>query len=135
MRLHPDTPTVFVVIAGAVHFTVEGQPPASAARGAIVNIMKSTVFSWEVTGNQNALWVEVNPTNYKTAWPSDGPQPAASPAASKDGAIVKVAFNHQPAPYTPLNRFLFNTFTTDRIAMEEWRCLTITSSPVRCLAI
>src|SRR5579872_3110222 len=106
-RMHPDSPTVFVVIAGQLHFNVEGQEPATAARGAIVNIMKSTVFSYEVTGEQNALWVEVNPTNYKTVYPSDGPPPAPT----KDGTIVKVAFNHQPAPYSPPNRFLFNTFT------------------------
>ncbi len=36
-RVHPDTPTVFVVIFGEVHFTVEGQPPATATRGSIVN--------------------------------------------------------------------------------------------------
>src|SRR4029077_11557547 len=32
-RLHPDTPTVFVVIAGQVLFNVEGQPPANGRRG------------------------------------------------------------------------------------------------------
>src|SRR6516164_4779683 len=76
-RMHPDTPTVFVVVAG----------------------------------DQHALWVEVNPTNYKTVYPSDGPRPASS----KDGTIVRVSFNHNPAPYTPPNRFMFNTFT-DAIA-------------------
>src|SRR5882762_5096692 len=30
-RAHPDTPTVFVVVAGEVHFTVEGQQPVTAA--------------------------------------------------------------------------------------------------------
>jgi len=105
-RMHPDTPTVFVVVAGQLHFNVEGQEPATATRGAIVNIMKSTVFSYEVTGDQNALWVEVNPTNYKTVYPSEGPQPAPS----KGGAIVKVSFGHTPAAYTPPNRFMFNTF-------------------------
>src|SRR6266446_8691751 len=29
-RLHPDTPTVFVVIAGEMRFTVEGQQPVTA---------------------------------------------------------------------------------------------------------
>src|SRR5690349_24466621 len=42
-RLHPDTPTVFVVIAGEMHFTVEGQADAKATRGSIVNIMKTTI--------------------------------------------------------------------------------------------
>ena len=64
-----------------------------------------------LTGAENALWVEVNPTNYKMVYPSAGPPPAAS----KDGTVVKVAFNHNPAAYTPPNRFMFNTFT-DAIA-------------------
>lgn len=106
-RMHPDTSTIFVVIAGQLHFTLEGQEPATATRGAIVHIMKGTIHSWDVAGDRNALWVEVNPANYKTAWPADGPQPAAA----KDSTIVKVAFNHTPAAYPPGNRFMFNTFT------------------------
>ena len=105
-RMHPDTGTVFVVVAGQLHFDVEGQEPATVRRGAIVNILKTTVFSWEVTGDQNALWVEVNPPNYKTVYPSSGPQPEPSGG----GTIVKIAFNHQPADYTSPNRFLYNTF-------------------------
>src|SRR5262245_43347126 len=35
-RLHPDTPTVFVVIAGEVRFAVEAQSPVTATRGSIV---------------------------------------------------------------------------------------------------
>ena len=92
-RLHPDTPTVFVVVAGEVHFTVEGQPPVTATRGAIINIMKTTPFSYDVGGSGNALWVEVNPTNYKTVWPADGPQPQPSDG----GNIVKISFPHRPA--------------------------------------
>jgi mannose-6-phosphate isomerase-like protein (cupin superfamily) len=106
-RMHPDTPGVFVVVAGQLHFNVEGQEPVTAIRGAIINLMKGTIFSYEVTGDQNALWVEVNPTNYKTVYPADGPQPAPS----KDGTIVKVSFGHTPTPYTPPNRLMYNTFT------------------------
>ena len=105
-RLHPDTPTVFVVIAGNVRFTVEGQPPITATRGSIVNIMKTTLFSYEVAGNQNALWVEVNPTNYITVYPSTGPQPEPTGG----GQIVKVAFNHTPEQYTPPNQLHWNLF-------------------------
>jgi len=105
-RMHPDTPGVFVVVDGQLHFDVEGQPPVTATRGAIVNIMRTTLFSYEATGDRNALWVEVNPTNYKTVYPAEGPRPTPS----ADGKIVKVAFNHTPAAYTPPNRLLFNTF-------------------------
>jgi len=105
-RLHPDTPTVFVVITGEVHFTVEGQQPVTATRGSILNIMKTTLFSYDVAGNQNALWVEVNPTNYKTVYPADGPPPAASGG----GKVVKVAFAHKPGSYTAPNQLHWNTF-------------------------
>ena len=105
-RLHPDTPTVFVVVAGEVHFNVDGQPPATATRGAIVNIMKSTPFSYDVSGGENALWVEVNPANYKTVYPADGPQP--QPGIG--GKIVKISFPHHPGEYTAPNRLMWNTF-------------------------
>lgn len=105
-RLHPDTPTVFVVIAGELNLTVEGQPPAVAKRGAIVNIMKGTLFSFDVAGTQNALWVEVNPANYKTVYPTSGP----APTPKSGGQIIKVSFNHTPAPYTGNNKLMFNTF-------------------------
>ena len=105
-RLHPDTPTVFVLISGEVHFTVEGQSPATATRGSIVNIMKTTLFSFDVAGSQNALWVEVNPANYKTVYPASGP----APSASSGGQIVKVSFNHTPGAYTPPNQLHWNLF-------------------------
>ncbi len=105
-RAHPDTPTVFVVVAGEVHFNVEGQQPVTATRGAIINIMKTTPFSYDVAGSENALWVEVNPTNYKTVYPADGPQPQAS----NGGKIVKISFPHRPGEYTAPNRLMWNTF-------------------------
>lgn len=106
-RMHPDTPTLYVVIQGEMNFTVEGQQPVHATRGSLVNIMHTTLFSYEVTGSQNALWVEINPTNYKTVWPASGP----APKASGDGTIVKVAFGHQPGAYAEPNKLHYNTFT------------------------
>jgi mannose-6-phosphate isomerase-like protein (cupin superfamily) len=105
-RIHPDTPTVFVVIQGEVTFNVEGQQPAVAKRGAIINIMKTTVFSYSVTGSENALWVEVNPTNYKTAYPTSVTAPPP-PAGAQN---VVISFAHRPAPYDRGNRLMFNTF-------------------------
>ena len=106
LRLHPDTPTVFVVITGEVRFSIEGQQAVTATRGSIVNIMKTTLFSYEVAGSQDALWVEVNPANYKTVYPAAGPQPAPADG----GQIVKVSFNHTPAAYAPPNQLHWNLF-------------------------
>jgi len=105
-RIHPDTPTVYVVIQGEMTFNVEGQQPAVAKRGAIINIMKTTVFSYSVGGPENALWVEVNPTNYKTAYPTSVTAPPP-PAGAQN---VVVSFAHRPAAYDRGNRLMFNTF-------------------------
>jgi mannose-6-phosphate isomerase-like protein (cupin superfamily) len=115
-KMHPDTPTVFVVVAGELHFTVEGQQPVTATRGSLVNIMKTTIFSYEVAGSQNALWVEVNPPNYKTVYPASAPQP---PAAG-GGQMIKVAFAHTPGEYTAPNQLEWNTFD-DGIAKCQLR--------------
>jgi mannose-6-phosphate isomerase-like protein (cupin superfamily) len=105
-RLHPDTPTIFVVVAGEMHLTVEGQQPVTATRGSIVNIMKTTLFSYDVAGSANALWVEVNPANYKTVYPASG----SPPAATDGGQIVKVSFAHTPGAYTSPNQVHWNLF-------------------------
>jgi len=105
-QMHPDSHNIFVVIAGELRFTVEDQAPVVATRGSIVNILKSTIFSYEAGGAQNALWVDVNPPNYKTLYPSDDSQPAAGP----DAAVVKVSFSHTPAAYTVPNLLHWNLF-------------------------
>ena len=106
VRMHPDTPTLFVVVAGQIHFEVEGQQPITATRGALVNIMHTTLYSYDVTGDRNALWVEVNPPNYQMVYPSSSPQPAAAAGAE----MVKVSFNHTPGAYTGNNKLMVNTF-------------------------
>ena len=105
-RLHPDTPTLFVVIAGEIRFTVEGQPAVTATRGSLVHILKTTLFSYEIAGAQNALWVEVNPVNYKTVYPASGPRPAAV----SGGQVVTVSFSHTPPAYAPPNQLHWNLF-------------------------
>jgi len=105
LRMHPDTPTVFVIIAGNLRFDVEGQPPVTATKSGIIHIMKDTLYSADVTGDQNALWIEVNARGYSTVYPATGPKPQASSGNS----IAKVSFAHRPPPYHPPNQLYFNT--------------------------
>jgi mannose-6-phosphate isomerase-like protein (cupin superfamily) len=107
-QMHPDTHNIFVVIAGEMHFTVEGQPPVTAVRGSVVNILKSTLFSYEIAGTENALWVDVSPNNYKTVYPADDP----APAPKVGGDVIKVSFGHTPAKYDPPNQLHWNLFET-----------------------
>jgi mannose-6-phosphate isomerase-like protein (cupin superfamily) len=105
-RMNVDTNALFVVMAGEIHFTVEGQPPVTAARGSVVNILNSSINSWEIAGSQNALWIEVHPTDTHTVYPVDEAQPPAMAGAQ----VVKVAFNHTPGTYTGPNQLHWNFF-------------------------
>jgi quercetin dioxygenase-like cupin family protein len=107
-EMHPDTPQIMVVVAGELHFNIEGQPPIVATRGGIVNILKTTVYSYEVAGTQPAYWVAINPVNYKIVYPTDGP----APKATHGGEIIKVSFGHTPTPYPTgtLNQPYWNLF-------------------------
>jgi len=104
-RLHTDTPTVFVIIAGNLRFRVEGQQPVTATKTGIIHIMKDTLYSAEVTGDENALWIEVNLRGYSTVIPAAEPKPLPRPGNS----IAKVSFAHHPPSYTPPNQLYFNT--------------------------
>ncbi|HWA23607.1 MAG TPA: cupin domain-containing protein [Caulobacterales bacterium] len=107
-RIKPDTASLFVVIAGAVAFDIEGQAaPIVGVRGSIVNVPKGTIYSAEVTGAERALWVEINPINYITLYPSSGPQPAPR----RGGKIVTVWFSHTPGAYKAPNTPHWNLFT------------------------
>jgi len=105
-RMNVDTNAVFVVMAGEMHFSVEGQVPVTATRGSVVNILSSTIHAWETAGSQNALWVEVHPTDTHTVYPADDPQPP--PLSGQK--VVKVAFNHVPGTYTAPNQLHWNFF-------------------------
>lgn len=105
-RMHPDTATVFVVVAGNVQFNIEGQQPIASVRGSIVNVPRTTVYSAEVGGDGNALWVEANPANYKTVYPASEP----APKAVSGGEVIKIAFGHTPGAYRAPNRPHWNLF-------------------------
>ncbi|HUO22079.1 MAG TPA: cupin domain-containing protein [Caulobacteraceae bacterium] len=103
-RMHPDTYSAFVIISGQVAFNVEGQQPVTGVRGSIIAIPKTTVFSAEVKGDTDALWVEINPINYKTIYPASEPKPAALPGFE----VVKVQFPHKPGKLHPPTQFYWN---------------------------
>jgi mannose-6-phosphate isomerase-like protein (cupin superfamily) len=105
-RMHIETAVAFVVIRGEMHFTVEGQQPVTATRGGIVNIMQDTIYSYDVQGSQNALWVEIHPFFYQTVTPANEAPPPAQPGK----VLTKVSFAHRPGAYTGNNKLYFNLF-------------------------
>jgi hypothetical protein len=54
-RMHPDTGALIVVVEGQMHFNIAGQDPIVATRGSVVNILRTTPYAYEVTGQARAV--------------------------------------------------------------------------------
>ena len=105
-RMNFDTEILFVVMAGEMKFEIEDQEAFTATRGSIVHVMESTIYSYETTGAQSALWVEIGPLDYRLVYPGADP----APVANAGGTMVKVAFGHRPGAYAAPNTPHWNLF-------------------------
>src|SRR5438477_339514 len=94
MKLHTTYLVGSLLGACCLQLLAQDAQPARGGRGG------------EAAGSQNALWVEVNTANYKTAFPASG----TPPTATSGGQIVKVSFSHTPGAYTPPNQLHWNVF-------------------------
>lgn len=104
-RLHPATPSLFVVFEGEMRWEIENQTPFVAKRGSMVNIPSWTIFSYEVIGTVPAVFIEVNAAHVDTVYPATEPAPNALPGR----VMVKTTFNaRRPTPYVPPNKPHFN---------------------------
>jgi hypothetical protein len=102
-RMHPQSATVFVVMSpGALH----GGRPVVVAKRVDRQHPENTLYSYEVVGTENALWVQDNVRGYGTVFPIDGP----SPTPGKGNEVVKVEFSHKPGVYTKPSHLHVNTF-------------------------
>jgi quercetin dioxygenase-like cupin family protein len=118
-RMHPDTGALIVVVEGQMHFNIAGQDPIVATRGSVVNILRTTPYAYEVTGDKPALWVQISPTNFKTVYPADGPPPPVTPGAE----IVKVSFPSSPPAYNAPNIPHWNLFEAAKSDATGYRAL------------
>jgi mannose-6-phosphate isomerase-like protein (cupin superfamily) len=104
-RLHPATPTLFVVFEGEMRWQIENQEPFTAKRGSMVHIPSWTIFSYDVVGAVPAVFIEVNAAHYEPVYPATSPAPAALPGR----VVTKTRFNERhPTPYVAPNRPHFN---------------------------
>ena len=94
-RLHPNTPVTIVVTGGQVTFSIEGQQPFTARRGSIVLVPAHTVYSYEASGSEDALFIVTHVLDYQTLIPSAEP----APKAVSGGQVIQVAWNNTPQAY------------------------------------
>jgi mannose-6-phosphate isomerase-like protein (cupin superfamily) len=104
-RLHPATPTLFVVFGGEIRWRIENQEEFTAKRGSMVHVPAWTIFSYDVVGTVPAVFIEVNAAHYYPVYPATSPAPAALPGR----VITKTRFDGRtPTPYVAPNRPHFN---------------------------
>ena len=118
-RLNPDTGTLLIVTAGEMRVNIQGQEPIVAMRGSIVNILRTTIYSYETAGDKPTLWVEVVPKNYKTVYPGGDPAPTAPPGTE----MVKVSFPSAPPAYATPNIPFWNLFEAAKTGATGYRAL------------
>ena len=99
-RFHPDTREWFAVVEGEVRVEIEGQEPFTAARGALVNIPRQTIYALETTGTTPSLRFAVNVAGAKTLYPED----VQPPAAATGTAWTQVRINRTPGRYDEFNQ-------------------------------
>ena len=105
-RLHPNTPMTIVVTGGLLNFNIEGQQPFTAKRGSIVLVPAQTAYSYEATGTEDALFVQVHVLDYQTLMPSTDP----APKAVGNGQVIQISYNNAPQEYPSGNAPHWNLF-------------------------
>jgi quercetin dioxygenase-like cupin family protein len=94
--MHPNTPEEIVVTAGQLIFHIEGQEVFTAKRGEIVFIPAQVAYSYEATGTEDALFVDINVLDYQNLYPSTDPAPKAK---TPGGKIIQIGYNNPAAKY------------------------------------
>ncbi len=74
-RMHPDTREWWVIQAGQIRFTIDGQEPFVAKKGYLVQVPYRTFYKMETVGTEPSLRFEVNIAKAKTQYPSDEKPP------------------------------------------------------------
>src|SRR3984885_11141385 len=76
-QFHPDNRAWWIVQDGQIRFTIEGQEPFVASKGALVQVPYRNIFSLETVGDKPSLRLEVNIGDARTMYPLDEtPTPA-----------------------------------------------------------
>jgi mannose-6-phosphate isomerase-like protein (cupin superfamily) len=97
-RFHQDNRAFWIVQAGQIRFTIEGQEPFVATKGFLVQVPKRLVYSMETVGDQPSLRFEVTMANSHTMYPAD-----ETPAPEKGVKYIKAKVANAKGSYDEAN--------------------------------
>jgi mannose-6-phosphate isomerase-like protein (cupin superfamily) len=70
-RMNGDTREWWIVQAGQIRFTIDGQEPILASKGFMVQVPYRTLYQLETVGSEPSLRFEVNIANARKLYPMD----------------------------------------------------------------
>jgi mannose-6-phosphate isomerase-like protein (cupin superfamily) len=110
-RFHQDNRAFWIVQAGQIRFTIEGQEPFVASKGFLVHVPKRLIYSMETVGDQPSLRFEVLMANSHIMYPADEtPTPMAGVKYERTRvANAKGAYDDANVPYIDYNLTIAGT--------------------------
>jgi mannose-6-phosphate isomerase-like protein (cupin superfamily) len=99
-QYYADDRIVWVVWAGQIRFTIEGQQPFVATKGFLVQVPQQVRYSMETIGSEPSLRFEVVHTGVPPMVAEGNPKPA-DPAGNH---YMKISTQTRPDPYDAINR-------------------------------
>jgi quercetin dioxygenase-like cupin family protein len=103
-RFHPDNRAWWIVQDGQIKFTIDGQEPILASKGALVQVPYRNVYSMETVGDKPSLRLEVTVTNATTMYPIDE---TPTPLEGFDFVRVRIsgkgAYDERNRPFLDFN--------------------------------
>jgi mannose-6-phosphate isomerase-like protein (cupin superfamily) len=103
-QFQPDNPIWWVVQAGEVRFTIEGQEPLVATKGFLVQVPYRNIYQLEAIGSAPALVFEVKVANSPTMYPADEtPVPVPGMEFVKVRISGKASYSDTIRPFLDFN--------------------------------
>jgi mannose-6-phosphate isomerase-like protein (cupin superfamily) len=119
-QFHPDTRAWWIVQAGQIRFTIDGQEPFVAGKGFLVQVPYRNVYSMETVGDAPSLRLEVNIGGATTMFPIDQKPPSLP---GFDFVKVRIggkgAYDARNKPYVDFNAVVAGTEPTRRFVADD----------------
>src|SRR4029079_10298577 len=104
----PDSRLWWAVVDGQMRVEIEGQAPLIATKGAIVQVPKQTLYSFETIGTTPSVRFEVNVARVTTLYPQS--QHADKPAPVRGVEWAPLSIRRRPEPYDSGNQPMVNMY-------------------------
>jgi mannose-6-phosphate isomerase-like protein (cupin superfamily) len=119
-RMNADTREWWVIQAGEIRFTIDGQEPFVASKGYLVQVPYRTMYMMETVGDQPSLRFEVNIAKARKMYPMDAkPVPLAGFEFIQVRVPGQGTYSEGNKPFVDFNAVVAGTDKTRRFVHDD----------------